>query len=211
MASKGGINGVALAAVGIGGVFCFAGIKGYSVTHTLQILISGKNPAKQSQTTAIGTPTVTSSNTTGTGGGGGGGDPAGIAQSYVGKLKYVFGGPPPPGSVDCSSFASKCLSEAGIGNPGGLPYNANSHGPTTISYLSWNGATTIGHSPSDAQRNDLCVWQTHMGIALGNGQFVSARDPAEGVGIDSIAGDVPGELLFVRRLKTLAQGGQIGF
>jgi cell wall-associated NlpC family hydrolase len=208
MASKGGINGIALAAIGFGGVFCFAGIKGYSVTHTLQILITGKSPGNQTQTSPIGTPTVTSGNTGGMGGGGG--DPAGISQSYVGKLKYVFGGPPPPGTVDCSSFASKCLSEAGIPNPGGAPYSANSHGPNTISYLSWKGAVTVGHSPSDAQRNDLCVWQTHMGIALGNGQFVSARDPAEGVGVDSIAGDVPGELLFVRRLVAMQTAGSRG-
>lgn len=209
MASKGGINGVALGAVFFGGVFCFAGLKGYSVTHTLQILISGKSPAKQTQTSPIGTPTVTSGNALG--GTGGGGDLAGIAQSYVGKLQYVFGGPPPPGTVDCSSFASKCLSQAGVNNPGGMPYSSATHGPSTISYLSWDGAVTVGHSPTDAQRNDLCVWQTHMGIAIGGGQMVSARDQAEGVGIDTIAGDVPGELLFVRRLKTLAQGGQIGF
>jgi hypothetical protein len=46
-----------------------------------------------------------------------------------------------------------------------------------------------------------------MGIALGNGEFVSARDPAEGVGIDTIAGDVPGELLFVRRLNIAQTAG----
>jgi cell wall-associated NlpC family hydrolase len=209
MASKGGINGIALAAIGLGGVFCFAGLKGYSVTHTLQIIISGKSPTKQTQTTAIGTPTVTTGNATPTGGGGG--DLAGIGQSYVGKLQYVFGGPPPPGTVDCSSFASKCLDQAGVHNPGGSPYSTLTHGPSTISYLSWDGAVTVGHSATDAQRNDLCVWQTHMGIAIGGGQMVSARDQAEGVGIDDISGDVPGELLFVRRLKTLAQGGQIGF
>ncbi len=207
MASK-GINGVALAAIGFGGVFCFAGLRGYSVTHTLQMIISGQNPGKQTQTNPIGTPTATSANTMAATGGGG--DPAGIAQGYVGKLQYVFGGPPPPGTVDCSSFVSKCLNQAGIANPGGAPFNANTHGPTTLSYLSWNGAVTVGHSATDAQRNDLCVWQTHMGIALGNGQFVSARDPAEGVGIDSISGDVPGELLFVRRLTSMQNAGSRG-
>lgn len=132
---------------------------------------------------------------------GGSGSPAAIAQSYVGKLTYVFGGPPPPGTVDCSSFASKVLHQAGYMSPGGQPYSANSHGPTTISYLSWNGATTIGHDAASAQTNDLCVWQTHMGICIGGGKMVSARDPQEGVGIDNIAGDMPNEVLFVRRLK----------
>lgn len=200
-----GINGVALGAVGAGGLFMYAAIKGYSVTHTLAIIISGKSPAKQTQTNPIGTPTGSSGNVTTSAGGGG--DFAGIAESYVGKLQYVYGGPPPAGTVDCSSFVSKVLNQAGIPNPGGAPYSANSHGPTTLSYLSWGGAVTVGHSSTDAQRNDLCVWQTHMGIALGNGQFVSARDPAEGVGIDDIAGDVPGELLFVRRLGTIGSRG----
>jgi cell wall-associated NlpC family hydrolase len=194
-----GINGKALTAIAVGSVFVYAGLKGYSVTHTLSIIITGKSPAKQTQTTSIGTPMQSGGSASSPGGSGG--DAAGIAQSYVGKLKYSFGGPPPSGTVDCSSFVSKVLDQAGIANPGGAPFNANSHGPNTISYLKWSGASTVGHSPSDAQRNDLCVWQTHMGIALGNGQMISARDPAEGVGIDNIAGDVPGEILFVRRLK----------
>ena len=202
------INGPALGAVFFGGVFIYAGLKGYSVTHTLAIIISGKSPAGQSQSTPIGTPTQSGSSGNASSSVGGGGDIAGIAQSYVGKLSYSFGGPPPAGTVDCSSFVSKVLNQAGISNPGGAPYSANSHGPNTLSYLSWSGASTIGHSPSDAQRNDLCVWQTHMGIALGNGKFVSARDPAEGVGVDNIAGDVPGELLFVRRLNASQSAGQ---
>jgi cell wall-associated NlpC family hydrolase len=192
-----GINGPALTAVGVGSIFIYASLKGYSITHTMAIIISGKNPAKQTQTEAIGTPTQSASTTAVSSGGG---DAAGIAQGYVGKLNYVFGGPPPSGTVDCSSFASKCLHEAGVTNPGGEAFSADSHGPSTISYLSWKGATTVGHSHTDAIRNDLCVWQTHMGIALGDGRFVSARDPAEGVGVDDISGDVPGELLFVRRL-----------
>jgi cell wall-associated NlpC family hydrolase len=202
MPNRSGINGPALAAVAVGSVFVYAGLKGYSVTHTLAILISGQKPSNQSQTTGIGTPTQSqnTANSQSAFVGGGGGDAAGIAESYVGKLKYSFGGPPPVGTVDCSSFASKCLHEAGIANPGGRPFDPNSHGPNTISYLSWNGAKTVGHSASVAQRNDLCVWQTHMGICVGNGQMVSARDPAEGVGQDAISGDVPGELLFVRRL-----------
>lgn len=185
----------------------YAAIKGYSVTHTLAIIITGKSPAKQTQASPIGTPMQSGSGTGGTATAGGGSDFAGIAEGYVGKLQYVFGGPPPAGTVDCSSFVSKVLNQAGVSNPGGAPYSASTHGPNTLSYLSWNGLVTVGHSPTDAQRNDLCIWQTHMGIALGNGQFVSARDPAEGVGIDSIANDVPGELLFVRRWGTIATRG----
>lgn len=176
------------------------GLPSHSTTTTTAIELDA---AESQQATA---QAASASAAPGSGGTGGApspakGSPAQIALSYKGKLTYVFGGPPPPGTVDCSSFASKVLHQAGYSSPGGQPYSASSHGPTTISYLSWNGAFTVGHSPSDAQENDLCVWQTHMGICIGGGQMVSARDPAEGVGVDNIAGDMPGEVLFVRRLR----------
>jgi len=185
-----------LAVIGVGALFVYSGVRGFSVLKAAQNLIQG-TPPQSGQTAQLltlpgsagGTPIA-----------GGGGNAAGIAQKYVGKLRYVFGGPPPMGTVDCSSFASKVLAEAGVKNPGGAPYDPRTHGPTTLSYLSWNGAKTIGHTASLAQPNDLCVWQTHMGICIGGGKMVSARDPSEGVGIDNIAGDMPGELLFVRRL-----------
>jgi cell wall-associated NlpC family hydrolase len=125
------------------------------------------------------------------------------AQKYVGKLRYVYGGPPPMGTVDCSSLASKVLAESGINNPGGASYKSGTHGPNTLSYLSWSGAHTVGHHGADAMPGDLCIWQTHMGIAIGGGQMVSARSAqsSPNVGIDTIEGDIPGELLFVRRLN----------
>lgn len=186
-----------LAAIGAGALFVYSGIRGFSVLMALRNVIKGTAPNTGQHATLLSVPA--SAGSSGNAGNIGGGF-AGIASSYVGKLRYVFGGPPPIGTVDCSSFASKVLHEGGISAPGGQLYSASTHGPNTISYLSWSGARTIGHSASMAQENDLCVWQTHMGICIGGGKMVSARDPQEGVGVDDIAGDMPGELLFVRRL-----------
>lgn len=191
------INGPALAVMATGALFTYAGIRGYSVLKAVQNIIQGKPGGPGGQSVAL----LAAPGQGGSSSGSGAGGAAGIGLSYVGKLTYVFGGPPPMGTVDCSSFASKCLAEAGVSNPGGARYDPRTHGPNTVSYLSWIGATTVGHSASDAQVNDLCVWQTHMGICIGGGRMVSARDPQEGVGIDNIAGDMPGEVLFVRRVK----------
>jgi len=195
-------------AIGVGSLFVYSGVRGFSILKSAQNLIQGTTPMAGQQTNLLAQP----GNAADPYGGGQLGKPgptgslAGIAESFIGKLTYHFGGPPPMGTVDCSSFASKCLALAGISNPGGSPYDPRSHGPTTLSYLSWNGAKTIGHDASVAQAGDLCVWQTHMGIAMGDGTMVSARDPAEGVGRDQIAGDMPGEFLFVRRVIALSGG-----
>jgi cell wall-associated NlpC family hydrolase len=192
------INGVALGGLAIGGVFVYSAVKGKSILATAQSVISGKNPGSlpnANPITAVIAPAGSNSSTTTTNAGG----IPGIAESYIGKLQYVFGGPPPLGTVDCSSFTSKVLAQAGVQNPGGEPYNPNTHGPTTLSYLLWNGATTVGHTADIAQPGDLICWQTHMGIATGNGEYVSAHDPAEGVSQAPIS--FPGEFLVVRRLK----------
>jgi cell wall-associated NlpC family hydrolase len=195
------INGVALGALAVGSVFVYSAIKGKSILATAQAVITGTNPSTVPPSTQItsnspadtsaGGSTTSMGNVTGI---------AAIADSYIGKLQYVFGGPPPIGTVDCSSFASKVLAQAGIQNPGGAPYSPNTHGPTTLSYIAWSGAKTVGHTADVSIPGDLIVWQTHMGIAVGNGQYVSAHDPAEGVSAKPIS--FPGEFLFVRRLNT---------
>lgn len=189
----------AVASIGAGSLFVYAGLRGFSILKAAQNVIQGTSPntgQKQALLSVGGSSGGVPVST------GAGGNLASVALSYVGKLTYLYGGPNPlsPQTVDCSSFASKCLNQVGYANPGGAKYDPWHHGPTTLNYLVWGGAQTVGHQASDAQENDLCVWQTHMGICIGNGQMVSARDPAEGVGVDPIAGDMPGEFLFVRRL-----------
>lgn len=193
------LDGIAVSAVGAGIVLLWSGIQNRSITYTLQSLVRGVKPtpgpaaplvipATGVTTTSVPVSAVSTSVI------------ASNAMAYVGKLRYVYGGPPPAGTVDCSSFASKVLAESAIPNPGGSPFNPNAHGPSTLHYIAWSGAQTVGHSASVAEPGDLVVWQTHMGIAIGNGQMVSARDPAQGVGVDNIAGDMPGELMFIRRI-----------
>ena len=195
-----GIKPAPLAAIAVGSLFVYAGVRGFSILKAAQNVIRGTGPdaGQTAQLLTVPGSAAASGGTTAAAG-----SIAGNALKYVGKLRYVFGGPNARamGTVDCSSFASKLLAESGIQNPGGAPYDPRTHGPTTLSYLSWNKLRTIGHSANLAQVNDLVVWQTHMGICIGNGQMVSARDPQEGVGIDKIAGDMPGEFLFVRRLR----------
>jgi cell wall-associated NlpC family hydrolase len=200
------INGVALGALAAGSVLLYSAVKGKSILATAQAVITGTNPGtlpNANPITPVNAPA--GSNVSGASGVniGPGGEQqiAATAASYIGKLRYVYGGPPPAGTVDCSSFASKVLAQNGVPKPGGSTFNPNVHGPTTLSYMVWNGAKTVGHSGSVSIPGDLVVWQTHMGIAIGNGQFVSARDEAEGVGVDAIDGAIPGEILSVRRLN----------
>lgn len=55
------IDGIALGAVAAGGLFAYAGIKGYSVPHALQALIQGKPPSTGGQANPVvgssGSPT----------------------------------------------------------------------------------------------------------------------------------------------------------
>ena len=58
------VNGGALAAVAAGIVAAYAGIKGYSIPQTIQDLVTGKSPARQSQAAAVTSPASTASTTT---------------------------------------------------------------------------------------------------------------------------------------------------
>lgn len=123
---------------------------------------------------------------------------------------YVWDGAPANGIGiwDCSSFANWVVGHderlAIPGYPAGT-YDGTVHGPNTLSWLAWTGCTTIGHSASDAQAGDLVVWQTHMGIAIGADQMISAQDSQSGTQVSGIG--MPGELLYVRRLN--AEGGPV--
>jgi cell wall-associated NlpC family hydrolase len=213
-----GVNGAAVAAAGAGALLVWSGIRGTRVTAALKELISGQQPS--------GAEAYPLSAPGGTGGatnilGMGAGSPAGSttgqaiaadALQYVGH-PYLFGGAPGTSGQqpwDCSSFVNWVLGhDLRLAIPGSATYNGSVHGPNTLMYLAWPGAVTIGHDGSAAVPGDLCVWQTHMGIATGAGKMVSARSATSNppTGTDTINGDIPGEILFVRRLKA-AVGGQ---
>ena len=205
--SDNGISGVALAAIAAGSLFLYAGLRGFSVLTAIKNIVRGIAPGSGQHTAAIaGTAalagTAAAAGTT----------PSAIANDalrYQGH-PYVYGGAPGSSGMagwDCSSFANWVLGHdlgmmlPGQSSPG---YDGTTHGPTTLGYLVWNGAQTVGHSPSEAQAGDLLVWQTHMGFALGGGQMISALNEHLGTQVTTIAGGSPGdELLFVRRIEGL--------
>jgi len=128
---------------------------------------------------------------------------------------YVWGGAPANGigNWDCSSFCNWVIGHdmdmAIPGNPAGT-YTGQSHGAVTGQWLIWGGCTTVGHSGSAAVAGDLCVWQTHMGIAIGGGQMISAQTPGpDQTLVSAIDGFIP-ELLFIRRLNAVVQPGSSG-
>lgn len=201
----GQLSGKAVAATTAGFVLLWSGIKGATVGQTLRSLLKGESPPA-----VPGTPPVIGIATTGTAAAGGGASGSQIssdALKYQGHA-YVYGGAPGPSGTsgwDCSSFCNWVLGhDLGMTLPGSSSpgYSGQSHGPTTLSYLGWAGAKTIGHDASQAQAGDLLVWQTHMGICTGSSQMISALDPSLGTRVTTISGGAPpGELLYVRRVS----------
>lgn len=199
------LSGLGLAYSVAGGVLLWSGIRGESVAQTVQDLAHGRQPsgANQEPVNTAAAPAAASAVA--------GGDPGGSsissdAAQYAGHA-YLYGGAPGPNGTapwDCSSFANWVLGhDLGMTLPGASSpgYNGASHGPDTLLYLAWSRATTVGHTAAAAEAGDLCVWQTHMGFALGGGQMISALDEALGTRVTTIPGGAPGgEVLFVRRV-----------
>lgn len=203
------LSGLAVTSVAAGLVLALSGIKNQTLQATLTALLKGAAPADVAeQAPTLGVAPTGSSGSTGSTGGAGSTDSslANIALTGIGH-QYVYGGACGPDGTrpwDCSSACGWWLHEAGMQLPGGswesVTGNGSSHGPPTGSYLISSLYTTVGTSPSDAQAGDLCVWQTHMGVALGGGQMVSALNEQLGTQKGSIAADGPkGEILFVKR------------
>lgn len=202
----GRVDGISLGAVAAGAVFTYAGLKGYSIPHTIQDIVTGKSPAGQDQAAPItGAAFVTQGAGIATAAGSA---IANDALQYQGA-GYVWGGAPARGvgNWDCSSFANWTVGhDEGLAIPGypAGTYDGTAHGPVTLEWLIWSGCVTIGHQGSAAQAGDLCVWQTHMGIATGGGQMISAQNPQGGTRVSGIDGFITGELLYVRRLRAAA-------
>jgi cell wall-associated NlpC family hydrolase len=193
------ISGKILAVAFAGGILLFAGTKGKKVTGALRNILGGKNPNGASST-AITSPQ--SDQALSAGSASGSGSIASDALGYIGH-PYQYGGyESDPSGWDCSSFVNWVVGhDAGMAIPG-IPsgeYTGTSHGPNTLLWLAWGGATTIPRSQLSS--GDLCVWQTHMGICTGGNNMVSALDPALGTQQTTITGgSPPGEILVCRRL-----------
>ncbi|WRM23734.1 NlpC/P60 family protein [Lacticaseibacillus rhamnosus] len=104
-----------------------------------------------------------------------GGSIAGNAAKYLG-VPYVYGGTSPAG-FDCSGLIYYAAKEAGISLP------RTSQAQSTLgSYV----------SVSDLQAGDLVFWggvgsAYHVGVYIGNGQYIHAPEPGQNVTVQSVA------------------------
>ncbi|HDR6266557.1 SH3 domain-containing protein [Bacillus thuringiensis] len=101
---------------------------------------------------------------------------AGFARSLNGS-KYLFGGETPKGGFDCSGFIYYVLNQTG-------------HKGSRLDVAGYWSSKTKTSNP---QPGDLVYFSntykkglSHMGIYLGNGQFISAENDTVGVKISSI-------------------------
>lgn len=197
---------------GAGAIVAVAGIKGWGIGQAFRDVIAGKNPSKNPQLAnqISGTPPSTAgSNIAGLGGITASGSNAAIARDAMqyGGAGYVWGGAPAKGvgNWDCSSFCNWVIGhDLGLAIPGFAAgnYTGTSHGPPTGAWLLWGGAVSV--PTAQMQPGDLCVWQTHMGICIGNGQMISALNPGTGTQVTTVDGGAPtGEVLFVKRLRVM--------
>lgn len=77
---------------------------------------------------------------------------------------YVWGGNTPGSGLDCSGLTKYAYGEAGVD----LPRLAQEQG---------NGHMQV--SPGDLMPGDLAVWDGHVAMVVGNGQFVEAGNPVQ--------------------------------
>ena len=179
----------------------WSGLKGAGLSQTLRSVLSGHKPSGANVTPVTGnaiasataTPVTATSSSI-----------ANDALGYEGHAYRYGGAPGPDGSQpwDCSSFVNWVLGhDLGFTLPGSSApgYSGQSHGPTTLSYIGWSGAETVGHTAAAAQPGDLVVGVTHMGIATGGGNYISAHDVAERTSVKPIS-TFPDPLFYVRRI-----------
>lgn len=86
-------------------------------------------------------------------------------------------------------------------------YDGSEHGPSTIGWLDSIGSIVNVMPRSEAQGGDIACWQTHMGMCVDNTDFISAANPTQGTIKAPIDGFIPGETLYILRVKDVAPGG----
>jgi cell wall-associated NlpC family hydrolase len=200
---------------GGGAILLWGGFKGKSIPDAFRNIVEGKDPTLATTAYPIETSPAAYSTAAGVAAAGGpsptGDAIAEDARKYIGA-PYVWAGAPGPHGVgpwDCSSFSNAVIGrDLGLAIPlyAAGTYHGQSHGPATGIWLVWSGAFTI--NANDREAGDLCIWQTHMGIATSPTNYVSAYDTQQGVIERPIAGGGPSfEKLFTRRLKAVTARG----
>lgn len=207
------VNGVYLAAAGLGGVILYAGFKGKKWTDVTHGIIGGQNPASIGQSN----PIITSPVAYQQGAYGYGGYPVGAGGTVAGSaiaqdaLKYqgagyVWAGTPGSGAGhwDCSSFCNAVIGrDLGMAIPmyGAGKYTGQAHGPNTLIWLAWPGCRKV----STPEAGVLAIWQTHMGICIGGNKMISALNSQLGTKVTTIQEAAPGgEILTLKQLKAAA-------
>ena len=205
-------TGIMIATALGGGILLWSGINNKGVLTTTRDLLQGNKPTPGPQQSfnvnlgALGNAGYSTSDVPGASNSAVVSD----ALKYNGN-RYVWGGVPGTtvganNGTDCSGFCNMVIGRD-LGQP--IPgyaagaYRGSSHGPPTGAWLLWSGVKGI--DKASLVPGDLLVWQTHMGIYIGNGQMISALDTKDGVKITSIPGGSPtGEVLFPKRLLGLS-------
>jgi len=100
------------------------------------------------------------------------------AKSLIGKVRYEFGANRAPSVLDCSSFTKYVFGLEGVSMKWGTRFQKD------------DGAAV---SKSNLQKGDLVFFWTskagtinHVGIYMGNGQFIHNSPSFNGVGISSL-------------------------
>ncbi len=210
MANK---SAIAVAGTMLGVTFVWSGIRGASVTKTLQEILTGTKPkGTDIYPTGLSSSAGSNQSTSQISGMAGGSETGNVIESDALQYRgypYVWGGSSPQG-FDCSGLVNQVIGrDLRMSIPGYPSGQYSGHGPVTGQWFAWSGAVTI--PGSQMQAGDLVCWITHMGIAISSSNIISAQDPAIGVAVSTVQGASPGpEPLRIRRLKALAQSAGPG-